>query len=476
MTLPGVTTEISERQPSPFAPPSTANWFVVGYADRGPVNVPVLITSLTQFVLVFGPRVAYSFLYDAVEAFFEEGGLNIYVVRLVGVDAVASTVHIFDQSGSSAPGDVALEITAKSPGNWGDKLNFEITAGGGNFTIIITHDDDGLLETSPALADRTEALAWAADSDYIELALGAHDEDPRAQGPTGLAGGDDDRGSVDADAIAAALALFTEDYGPGQVSMPGFTSSDANDAILAHCDTFKRIPHLDLVDTGDAATLIAACSALAAVDGHRFGAPFGPWAIVPGLTPGTTRTIPYSAIQAGMTAASEGTGNTVGDPVAAANGVSRWAVGLSQTFTDADRELLANAGYNVARVVEGEVRTYDYVTLANQLTDVDWVPLNGSRVLCAIAHEAKRIGEQHLMKKLDGKRHNISKFIGDVVGVGLKYWGNDDLFGETAEEAFTVTDTNTTETIAANKIRCLFAGKTTPFGRQVEIEITKEAS
>ena len=478
MSAPGVTSEIIEHSPSGFAAPSTANAMVVGYTEKGPTDEPQLVTSKAHFVSLFGGRVAYGYVYDAVEAFFEEGGAVIYVQRLVGPTPVSATANIFDAAGSTAPGDVALVATAKSPGDWANSLNVEVVASGGNFTIAVSHDDDGVLETSPSLADRAEAVTWFANnSDYITLALGASAEDPRTQGPTGLASGDDDRGNVTETEIEAAWEKFTKDYGPGQVGMPGFTSDAAHEAVLAHAHAFRRIPHLDLVDTATAATLITAADGLRDTAGHRFTGVFDRWATVPADAAGTTKTIPYSAIQMGMTGHSEGSGKTVGDPVAGANGISKWAVGLAQPeWSEADRELLADAGVNVARVMGGAVRTYDYVTLANQISDPNWVPLNGARVICAIAHEAEQVGENHVLKKIDGRKKTINDFIGDVIGICKRYFEADDLFGETPEDAFTVTDTNTPETIAENKLRCGISAATAGFGRYVEIEITKEAS
>jgi hypothetical protein len=103
-------------------------------------------------------------------------------------------------------------------------------------------------------------------------------------------------------------------------------------SILAHCDATHRCAILDLPDSGDPTVLAAAVSALYGVDGVRFAAAFGPWAIYPAEVSPATVTIPYSGIEAGIISRVDRAGNP-NAPAAGADGVSALAVGLSQTFT-----------------------------------------------------------------------------------------------------------------------------------------------
>ena len=64
---------------------------LLGYATRGPAHAPVRIESLRQFLAIFGPPMAGTYLHDAVKGFFETGGRTAYVLRVVGPDARAAT-------------------------------------------------------------------------------------------------------------------------------------------------------------------------------------------------------------------------------------------------------------------------------------------------------------------------------------------------------------------------------------------------
>lgn len=51
-------------------------------AEKGPINTPKLITSITQFQEVFGGPIASSYLFEQVDAFFKNGGSRCYVSRM----------------------------------------------------------------------------------------------------------------------------------------------------------------------------------------------------------------------------------------------------------------------------------------------------------------------------------------------------------------------------------------------------------
>ena len=71
----------------------------VGFAERGPLNVPIAVEDPNQYTAVFGGDVilamnggvpVYANLPGAVRAFFDNGGRRCYVVRVAGGDARAA--------------------------------------------------------------------------------------------------------------------------------------------------------------------------------------------------------------------------------------------------------------------------------------------------------------------------------------------------------------------------------------------------
>lgn len=469
--LPGVNVTSGASAPSSSPPLDTGTWFIVGLADRGPVDAPVLVRNLSAYVSHYGPRVAYGVLYDSLETFFKEGGSRAVVGRVVGPNAKTATVKLSDGA------DDTLQVDAVSPGGWGDELTVIVTPDSGTFTLTVELGES-VVEESPVLNDNAEAVAWAATSSYIRLTdLGKGDP---AEATKALAGGDDDRGNITETEWLAALDLFTADLGPGQVSMPGRTTAEAQENVLAHARDKNRVALLDGSDTATVATLTSQAATLRAQSTARYGGLLAPWALIPGITAGTTRTVPYTAVQAGLTARSDSLGGNPNEAIAGVSHIARYAIGLSQAaWSDADRQTLSEAGVNVARVVNGAVRTYDNVTLVNPLVDDTWLQLSNARLNMAICSRSAAIAERHLFAQLDGRGMEIAKFAGDLVGeVLLPLYDDGALFGETPEDAFTCEvgdQVNTEETIAAGELHAILAVRMSPSAERVEIEISKEA-
>jgi phage tail sheath protein FI len=89
---PGVYVEEIDTGSKPIEGVSTSTAGMIGVTERGPVNVPILITSYGEYVRWFGQTLNTSvygehcFLPHAVEGFFTNGGKRVYVTRVLDVD------------------------------------------------------------------------------------------------------------------------------------------------------------------------------------------------------------------------------------------------------------------------------------------------------------------------------------------------------------------------------------------------------
>jgi uncharacterized protein len=112
----------------------------IGIAQRGPLDTPVAVESLRQFSTHFGDFIGGGYLAYAVHGFFANGGRRCWVVRVAqrefagGFDGEAgapaagarnAAIDISDTNGRRA-----LQITASSPGSWGNMLSLEWSASG----------------------------------------------------------------------------------------------------------------------------------------------------------------------------------------------------------------------------------------------------------------------------------------------------------------------------------------------------------
>lgn len=99
---------------------------LVGTAERGPLDTPVVVESMRQFTTHFGTFLGTSYLAYAVRAFFENGGLRCWIVRVAAPEAAQTAViNINDETGA-----YALKVEANSPGTWGNGLTLEWSISG----------------------------------------------------------------------------------------------------------------------------------------------------------------------------------------------------------------------------------------------------------------------------------------------------------------------------------------------------------
>jgi hypothetical protein len=256
--------------------------------------------------------------------------------------------------------------------------------------------------------------------------------------------------------------------------MPGRATSAAHLATNAHAAANNRIAINDGPDTATVATILTAVGA-ARTEGKWAGM-FGPWVKIPGITSGTTRTVPPSGIVAGLIAKADAIGSP-NTPAAGENGQSRFALSLTQSaFVDADREDLNDAGFNVLIVKLGGVRVYGWRSLANPASEPQWVNLANSRLLMEIASLADDIGETFLFSEIDGKGRLTAAFGGALTGMLMPYYDAGSLYGASPNEAFIVDvgpSVNTTTTIANRELRAVIGIRPSPFAEMITIEIVK---
>ena len=465
MPRPGTDIYIVDEAAAGGAILDTGQAFFAGQTERGPSDRAERITSPAQYTSRFGGRSGGSLMADAVAVYFSEGGGVLYVSRAVGDGAELAT---------KAFGSMTAD--AASAGTWGNTVEVEsvdplVPAGG---AVVLVVSVDGVeTERSPMLTNADAAAAWSQSSDLIRLTKGADNVVPPSGTTAALAGGVD--GSApDATALGDALARFGSGLGPGQVAAPGLTSSEVHEALAAHVDASRRVALLDLPDSPDPLVLGGAVADLRATEGVRFCAAFAPWAIYPG--PGGSQiTVPYSAVEAALIAQADRITGNPNQPAAGTNGTCRYALGLAQEFTDAQREALNEQGVCMAKLVYGNVRTYGYRTAAGP-EDTNWVWFGNSRVVMAVAHESEAIAENYVLRQIDGRGQIFAALETDLRGICLRYFNAGALYGAEPAEAFSVdtgSGVNTIDTIKGGEIRAVVRLKCSPAAEWVVIEIVK---
>jgi phage tail sheath protein FI len=125
---PGVYVQEVPSAVRPIQGVGTSTAAFIGRSDKGPIPgtilpngrmaQPVLVTSFTDYQRQFGGFRQDSFLSYAVQAFFQNGGQRIYVVR-VAVTTAGSPPTLPAQRATIAPPSFPLRISAINEGAWG---------------------------------------------------------------------------------------------------------------------------------------------------------------------------------------------------------------------------------------------------------------------------------------------------------------------------------------------------------------------
>lgn len=468
LTRPGHVVTLRSTPSSPSIPTDTGVAFVVGLTDRGPLE-PRLVNNMAEFVSVFGDRQTYSPMYDWLDVYFREGGNRAYVSRVVGPAATSGFLNLLDAGAA-----ISLVANAIGPGAWsaGYKVQVAAGVGAGTFVIRVLDASNVVLEDSGDLLDTLAASQWAQFSKYIRLNLGASANDPAVMAPTALSAGNDDRAAATDATWLAGANRFVKDLGPGQIVMPGRTTDTAHAQLIDHANNNNRVALLDLPDSPTQGTLQASVAAARS----NPAAGFSPWIKVPGVVAGAPRTIPPSALIAGLVARNDPSLGA-NHPAAGRFGASRFAYDLSQPdWDDTTRNALNSSGVNAIRRLNGQIVVYGWRSTS---LDSNWLDFGNSRLLMAISAELDAVSESFLFEDIDGQNgHTIEEFHTGLVGVCMDYYQSRQLFGDTANQAFNV-DTgpgvNTLLTIAANELHAVVSLRMAPMAEFIQIEVVKRS-
>jgi Bacteriophage tail sheath protein len=287
-TGPGVYANINNLNISRTAPVEGSDLLMAaGYSPWGPVNQATYITGKADYARKFGGLNVNSHLGNALNLFFSEGGSQALVCRVVGAAAAVATLTIVDRAGSPL---ATIRVDAKYPSST-KRVYVTVEAGTIANTVKLTFDSPDLpvpvevadnvkltftqseLEAIAARTSNLQTLEMVNErSNLVKVAnlnsaTAAPANLPALTARTMLANGSDDFAGLSAasfigtdDGISkTGLRVFdSEEFGTGQVALPGVTTNAAHLAIAVHCNQFKRFGILDLPPGTDKDAAIAA--------------------------------------------------------------------------------------------------------------------------------------------------------------------------------------------------------------------------
>ncbi len=271
MVLPGTYIEVRSEGLIGVGGISTGNIGVVGTANRGPVNTPVIIGSYAEALDTFGAYDRWSTeagatpltLTRALEQIFKGGGSTVYAVRVANL-AAGVTMKAMSWVLRDAADATLLTLSATSPGTWANAITAQFTAGAAGAAGILTLTLGRLKES---FSGNTAQEFFAAVTDGSRLvkpsAPAAADVGKLVMGvqPAALAdaGGPDGAAATTSELASGLDQLATQPV--NIVSVGGFNAQDAAATLLSHLEATEnegreRIGVIG-VSNNDPATLVA---------------------------------------------------------------------------------------------------------------------------------------------------------------------------------------------------------------------------
>lgn len=434
----------AQRQPS-------STFFVVGTSPWGPTNTPTLVTSWTDYVSKFGSFDANSYMDDALYAFFNlYPGTRSWVCSVAGAAATKSTVTLMDRAGAPI---ATLRLDGKYFGDAGIYYTIENGSKANTFKLTVRASKLGnRKEIFDDLKVDADSIARVnQDSELVTLtnlasATAEPANLPALVAETLMAAGSRDFAGVstatyvgtDDGVTKTGLQVFkSEEYGTGQVAIPGITAAAAHAALVAHADAWHRTALLDPPLGSDKAA-VAAIRVL--YDSFR-AAIYWPW--VKALDFGganVNRFYPPSAFVAGECAYVDrniGTHKAPANnmPIPTAIGVEDASNGSPQT-DDATRDYMASRQINVITPRPGAgVRIYDEQVMSS---DSRVTTVHQARMLNMIFYTGKRAYDHVPFSVIDPQ----GRLFRDLISIGRNFlqglYDDGGLYGATPAEAFIV--------------------------------------
>lgn len=443
----------SETPPAVQNSSNTANAFFVGVADWGPsgasgVNTPV--SSMAQAAAVIGaPSGSTSYgagrsatnanLYDALDAFFGEGGSTAYISPVLAPSGRTSATIALAPS-------AALTLTAQYPGVGGNGIKVAVQNNTTTYTITLSDTNGNVLTTSPALATVAAGVTWAATTGLV-TAVSSGSTLPSTATATAMSGGANGTTPTITE-WTAAINAFGANLGPGQILAPGQTNTTLSgiwSALALHASQNNRVAICDETDGASISTITSDVSGAAiasALQGYM-----GIWAgsrLIPGIVGGTSRTVPPSPIIAALCARVDQTGNPNLPPAGAsfplqyARNTATIVSGTQDTYSAADLGTLNSIGVNGFQAISNIPQNYGFATLVPPTSDLIYWQFNHARLRMALVSQSQFVTAPFFASQADGQGSTATRLNQALSAMFGAFYDQGALYGQNKTDAFTV--------------------------------------
>lgn len=480
------------------APASTL--FVVGTAERGPVNKPRLVLGMSQFESIYGEFTSGTTLWDNLKTYFEEGGTRAYVQRIAGGTLAKADVDIMDGAGTPA---IWATLTAANEGTWANTaggkegLKAVVAVASGAVTVSVYYKNVEIWSAGPfvdeTLIDGTTKYAKQAFVEAVNSAPALAELVVASVGPSTaapvadtyeLTGGTDTPASVTASTYVTGLSKFDYDLGAGAVACPGQSGSTIWNGLRDHAKNNRRIALCSSAEGADRSTAIGdadgywGTTAATRTDGS-YMAFYWPYVKVPDGYGSTRNQSPECFVAAARARAHQQTGAWRAG--AGEISIARYVTGLYSDVTRADADVVEANRMNALRVINGAVRVYGARSVSADETN--WRFITYRDTLNYITAQAEKALEPLVFRPIDG-RGNLFGSVESIltammepirIGGGV-YEGFDKNTGRPVDRGYSVdvsAANNPAAQLAQGTVSALVGVRVSPVADKYTITITK---
>jgi hypothetical protein len=469
--------------------------FLVGTAERGPINRARAVVSMGQFEAIYGGFASAYTLHDSVRTFFEEGGTRCYITRVLKGASAAATIDLDDAEDAAV-----ITLTASNPGTWGNELSATTTTVDSALSVVITYRGSTIFTggpyTSEVIGDgstkypaefATEAInGSAALSEILTATLSTANKDAEIEGATYdlTAGANGD--AVTATEVAAGLALFDYDFGSGAVATPGFSGATVWNAMRNHSVANRRIAlcasviGADVTDAVDDVTGYWGDNEEGRTNAS-YMAFYWPWVKVPDGFGGTRAQSPEAFVAAARSRALRANG-----PWRAGAGnisTARYVKDLYVPVVRATADTLDAARGNALRVINGSVQVYG--ARSASIDEGNWRFITYRDTINYIVGQAEAALEPLVFRPIDGRGNLFGQVEAILTGVvdpirtaGGLYEGFDPNTGAPIDPGYSVevsSANNPVGNLANGVVTATVGVRVSPVAEQINVTISKSS-
>lgn len=475
----GVQVNTSARTgPSTPLRESSGQFFVVGIFERGVTDEAMILRSKSDLYALCGERTAYSTAYDQLVSFFDEGGRQARVARVVGEGATVGTASLMDGDGSAT-----LTVNAASPGVWSSNVGIKVVRTSDTDFRIEVYYSGILIDSQSGMTSPADAVQRFKANPYVRLVnagstVAAPANNPvELSSPVLLSAGDDMRSAIVADNYVAALKRFSYEMGDGAVSIPGQTTGIAQSKVIEHCKENNRIAILAAPRDESKAELISRAASI--TQNAEYAGLFAPWVLQSDGAFGTRAISPEGYVAAAR-AKSHGVTGPWRSP-AGSQSTAQTLAGVDKSFSGAEANDLYEARVSPIRKPSSSagVRLFGWRSLSK---DAAYKHLKTRDLLNYLAVNAERVLEDFLFQNIDSSGHLASKVATALVGLvepiaqAGGFYALIDGEGNEIDPGYLVDVSdaiNSLASLANDELRARIAVRDTPQATMISVDIVK---